>query len=540
MKTESPGEAQLPDHIAGLLKPDAYPHPVEHVELIQTHISYVLMAGDMVYKLKKPLDLGFLNFTTLRRRHYYCRQEVELNRRLCGDTYLGVVPVTRQGRRYRLDGRGEVIDYAVQMRRLPSDRMMDRVLADGRLTPEMLERLADKIARFHASSATGPQVERYGSPRTIERNWRENIDQTRPFVGRTLSSWQADFIEAAALAFLTRHRHAFEERVRAGRIRDCHGDLRASAVCFTDDICVYDCIEFNRRFRYADVASEVAFLAMDLDRRGRPDLADRFVARYQQTTGDDDLLRVLNFYKCYRAYVRGKVNSFQLDEPEIAEAAKATARTSARHYFELACRYAASDRLPIFIIMTGLSGTGKSAVASALAAKRDLAIISSDIVRKELAGIAEVDHQYEAYERGVYSREFTQQTYAALLDRARQLLAEGRSVIVDATFQRREWREQAFDLARQAGALVFCLETVADESIVRQRLVAREHDQAAISDARWETYLSQASRFEPVMEVGDWQHICLDTGQPFGDVVASAMNALEARLHPVALSGDRF
>jgi aminoglycoside phosphotransferase family enzyme/predicted kinase len=539
MRAESPVAAQLPEHIAGLMKPGPYPHPVKHVELIQTHISFVLIAGDMVYKLKKPLDLGFLNFTTLRRRHHYCRQEVELNRRLCGDTYLGVVPVTLQGGRYQLNGRGEIVDYAVQMRRLPADLMMDRLLTDGRLKAEMLDRLADKIAHFHASSATGPQVERYGSRRTIERNWRENMDQTRPFVGRTLSSWQADFLEAATLAFLTRHRTTFQERVHAGRIRDCHGDLRASAVCFTDDICVYDCIEFNRRFRYGDVASEVAFLAMDLDRRGRPDLADRFVARYQQTTGDDGLTHVLNFYKCYRAYVRGKVNSFQLDEPEIAEAAKVTARTSARHYFELACRYAASDRPPLLIIMTGLSGTGKSAVANALASNGGLRIISSDIVRKELAGLSEASHHYEAYDRGIYSRTFTQRTYAAILERARTLLSEGHSVILDATFQRRAWREQALDLARRSGVLAFCLETVADESVVRQRLDDREHDKAAISDARWETYLGQASRFEPVTELGDWQHIRLDTGQPFADVAAGAVSALDARLHPAGLGDDR-
>ncbi|MEX2314981.1 MAG: AAA family ATPase [Thermomicrobiales bacterium] len=520
------------------MEPDAYPHPVEHVELIQTHISYLLMAGDMVYKLKKPLDLGFLNFTTLRRRHYYCRQEVELNRRLCGATYLGVVPITRQGERYRIGGRGNVIDYAVNMRRLPDDLMMDRLLAEGRLKPEMLDRLADKIARFHAISATGPSIERFGSAATIERNWRENFDQTRPFVGRTLSSWQAAFLEASALAFLTRHRQGFVERVRAGYIRDCHGDLRASAVCFTDDICVYDCIEFNRRFRYADVASEVAFLAMDLDRRGRPDLAERFVAGYEQATGDEGMRRVLNFYKCYRAYVRGKVNSFQLDEPEIAAAAKASARTSARHYFELACRYAAGDRPSILIIMTGLSGTGKSAVANALASKRELRAISSDAVRKELAGISEVDHRYDAYERGIYSREFTQRTYAALLDRASSLLSEGQSVILDATFQRREWREQALDLACRLGALVFCIETVADESVVRERLAAREDDEAAISDARWETYVSQASRFEPVTELSDWQHIRLDTGQPLDDIVANAMNALVARLQPVAPDDD--
>lgn len=528
-------DSQLPGHIAGLLSPDAYQHPVERVELVQTHISYVLLAGDRVYKLKKPVDLGFLNFTTLRRRHYYCRQEVALNRRLCDDTYLGVVRVTEQDGLYQIGGSGNVVDYAVEMRRLPADRMMDQLLEAGQLEPEMVDRLAGKIATFHNASATGREIERFGSPRVIERNWRENFEQTRPFIGRTQTAWQAALLEASISAFVARNQRVFRERIAEGRIRDCHGDLRASAVCFIGDICVYDCIEFNRRFRYSDVASEVAFLAMDLDRRGRSDLADRFVARYQQESGDDGIGRVLNFYKCYRAYVRGKVNSFQLDVPEIPDAAKLTAQASARHYFELACRYTAIDRPPLLIVMAGLSGTGKSAVANALATEHGLHVIASDAVRKELAGVSAKEHRYGTYESGIYSAEFTERTYDAMREGARRLLIDGQSVVLDATFQQREQRERAMALARETGALAFCIETAADASVVRKRLTAREQDAATLSDARWETYLVQAERFEPINELDDWQHIRLDVGSPLEGVVADAVSELTARLVPAPL-----
>jgi aminoglycoside phosphotransferase family enzyme/predicted kinase len=529
----------LPAHIAALLQPGAYPHPVARIELLQTHISYVLLAGEFVYKIKKPLDLGFLNFSTLRRRHYYCREEVRLNRRLCSDTYLGVLPVTRSGDTFRIGGSGRVVDYAVQMRRLPDERMMDRLLAEGRLQPTMVDQLADTIAAFHSASASGPAIDRYGSPQTIERNWRENFDQTRPYIGVTLTSWQERLLQEYVSAFLTRNRQLLRARVRAERIRDCHGDLRSSAVCFTDAICVFDCIEFNRRFRYSDVASEVAFLVMDLDRRGRPDLADRFARRYQRASGDDQLWLVLSFYKCYRACVRGKVNSFQLSAPEIPIESKAGAQASARRYFELACRYAASERLPRLLIMAGLSGTGKTALANVLGKELGLHVISSDAVRKQLAGLAATDHRHEAYGAGIYSREFSRKTYTAMLGQARRLLAEGHSVILDATFLQRERREQAVELARRTGALFFCIETRADTEVVRRRLLAREHDESALSDALWETYLMQAERHDPVTELDTWHHIQLDAGRPPDAVVADGLAALAERLNPAPPSEYR-
>ncbi len=531
-------KTNLPAHIAGLLDPTAYPHPVGDVELVQTHISYVLMAGDVVYKIKKPLNLGFLNFTTLKRRHFYCNEEVRLNRRLCDDTYRGVVPVTQHGGTYRVGGSGTVVDYAVQMRRLPHDLMMDHLLSEDRVDAAMVERLADKIADFHHESETGARIDRFGSSRTIEQNWVENLDQVRPFIGVTLTDWQVAFVEATISAFLVRYQSVLEERVQSGRIRDCHGDLRASAVCFTDDICVYDCIEFNRRFRYSDVASEVAFLAMDLDRRGRPDLAECFVRRYQRVTGDDEMDRVLDFYKCYRAFVRGKVNSFQLDEPEIPTEAKNTARSSARHYFDLACQYASKFQIPSLVVMTGLSGTGKSTVAQGIASARDMTVVSSDAVRKQLAGLSEGTHRRDEYGGGIYSADFSRRTYSTMFERASALLTEGQSVVLDATFQQRKQRQDAFDLARRVGALAFVVETVADRSVVKQRLAAREQDETAISDATWETYLIQAERFEPVTDVDDWQHVRVDAGRPGFEVVASAVDDLARRLLPDALSSN--
>jgi predicted kinase len=283
------------------------------------------------------------------------------------------------------------------------------------------------------------------------------------------------------------------------------------------------------------VASEVAFLAMDLDRRGRSDLAERFVDRYQQASGDETLRDVLDFYRCYRAYVRGKVNSFQLDEPEVPDDAKATAREIAQNAFALACDYASRLGLPLLLVMTGLSGTGKSAVAERLAAARGAAVISSDVVRKQLAGIAATERRAAGYRQGLYSPQQTARTYAALRDRARPLLASGQSVVLDATFQQRAERERAFALAREAGALAFCVETVADADIVRQRLAARERDATAHSDAGWEIYLEQARNVDPVEELDGWQHLRVDSGRPLDLVVADAFAMLTARLKPMPL-----
>ncbi|MEE8346228.1 MAG: phosphotransferase, partial [Dehalococcoidia bacterium] len=316
-------ESALPPVIRALLDPAAYPHPVDSVKLIQTHISYVLLAGEHVYKIKKPVDFGFLDFSTLGKRRYYCRQEVILNARLCPGTYLGVSQIresdsrSASGRsRITVDGVGKVIEYAVHMRRLPDERMMDRLLESGDLTGQMVRALAERLAEFHARSETSPRIAEYGDW-AIRHAWEENLCQWAEYIGDTISEEQDRVIRAYGEAFFAREDELLRQRVSNLRIRDCHGDLRSDAVCFTDGICIYDCIEFNRRMRYTDVAGDVGFLAMDLDYRGHEGVAIDFVNAYVEASGDADLHRVIDFYKCYRACVRGKVEGFRSRMPEV-------------------------------------------------------------------------------------------------------------------------------------------------------------------------------------------------------------------------------
>ena len=329
----------LPEIIQALLDPQAYPDPPQKVELMQTQMSFVFLADDYVYKVKKPVDLGYLDYTTLEKRHFYCQREVELNRRLCPDAYLGVLPVTGHGGQIIFGGQGEAVEYAVKMRRLPQAMMMNALLANDKVTPEMLAGVAEKLAEFHRQAETSASISTFGGLDTITVNTEENFAQTEKYLGHTISREQYQRIRAYTNRFIQGNAALFKKRMAEGRIKDCHGDLHAAHICFCDSICIYDCIEFNDRFRYCDVASEVAFLAMDLDHYGRADLSGDFVNAYVTRSQDEELRALLDFYKGYRAYVRGKVESFKLDDPHISPEEKAGVLTVARHYFELAESY---------------------------------------------------------------------------------------------------------------------------------------------------------------------------------------------------------
>jgi aminoglycoside phosphotransferase family enzyme len=331
--------SELPELIKALLNPRLYPEPPRQVELVQTQMSYVLLAGDYVYKTKKPVDLGYLDYTTLEKRLVFCRKETELNRRLCPDAYLGVVEITYRNGHYALGGEGSIAEYAVKMRRLPGERMLDYLLPRGEVTPEMLADVAGLLAGFHARAETGGEINRIGGLNAVIQNTEENFAQTEPYFGEIIAPETYERLKSYTRGFIKANEDLFRKRVAAGHIRDCHGDLHAAHICFTEKICIYDCIEFNDRFRYTDVAAEVAFLAMDLDRYGRRDLSQAFVDAYIEASGDGELLKLLNFYKCYRAYVRGKVGCFQYDDPQIPAADKARIRADARGYFELAESY---------------------------------------------------------------------------------------------------------------------------------------------------------------------------------------------------------
>lgn len=328
------------DLVAALLDPAAYPEPTSRVELVQTHISWVFLTDRHAYKMKKPVDLGFLNFTTLRRRHHYVKQELILNRRLCPTIYLAVLPVTASRSGVKVGGRGQPVEYILKMVRMPQERMMDEVAARGELSEELLDRLAAVLAPFYQKAATGPHINRYGEPGIIIYNHEENFARMKAQVGEFLSRELFEEIRDFARGFLAHQRPLLRRRLQDGRIRDCHGDLHMANICLANGIYVFDCIEFNPRFRYGDVAADVAFLAMDLDYHGLSEFSRHFAAGFAAAAADDDLLQILDFYKCYRACVRGKIKALTAGEPEVPVEERRLAREAARAYFALAGDYA--------------------------------------------------------------------------------------------------------------------------------------------------------------------------------------------------------
>jgi aminoglycoside phosphotransferase family enzyme len=337
---------QLPDFVNYLLQPAAYKPVPESVKLVQTHISYVLITDDFVYKFKKPVDFGFLDFTTLALRKLYCREELVLNQRLCPSIYLGLVALEKKDNTFNLveDGNAdseEIVEFGVRMKRMPEERMMARLIRSGSLTPEMIDAICDVLVPFYAKADGGPEIREFGRPEAVGVNIFENFSQTEPFIDSdSLSRNQFDRIKNFSEKFLQQE-DLFSKRIEAGRIRDCHGDLYSANICLADKVYIFDCIEFNKRFRYCDVASDIAFLAMDLDFHGLRDLSERFVSRFIDLSKDDSLEKMLNFYKCYRAYVRGKINLFTANAPEVDMVTKKQCLDMGHKYFQLAEQYAA-------------------------------------------------------------------------------------------------------------------------------------------------------------------------------------------------------
>ncbi len=508
--------SDLPEMVQALLAPETYPERPAVVELVQTQMSFVFLAGDYVYKIKKPVDLGYLDYTTLQKRRHFCEQEVTLNRRLCPDAYLGVVPVTEREGGYRLGGEGVAVEYAVKMRRLPREGMLDVMLAGEKVTEAMMAAVAEKLAGFHARAETSSAIIAFGRIDAITRNTDENFAQTEKYVGQTLARETYDRIKSYTEGFIQENERLFDKRVADGRIRDCHGDLHAAHVCFTDGICIYDCIEFNDRFRYSDIAAEVAFLAMDLDHYGRADLSRRFVDTYIDKSGDAELKELLKFYQGYRAYVRGKVACFQLDDPYIARAEKERIRGVATGYFDLSVAY--TRKRPLLVITVGLVGTGKSALARTLAGRFGLAVISSDVTRKRLAGIPPTEHRFEEFHSGIYSADFNRLTYDTMFTTAVELLGKGTPVILDAAFLRAGERERAQEIARAAGADFLIIECRLDEAAIQERL-ARRLVEGSVSDGRPEVLEFQRGIFEPVTADNPAEHLVIDTSPPVDELV---------------------
>ncbi len=325
--------------VKALMTPEAYEDNPGSIELVQTHISFVFLTKNFVYKMKKAVNLGFLDFTSLEKRRFFCEKELELNRRLCRDMYLAVVPINK-GYAIKINGEGETVEYAVKMKRMPQDQMMSRLIEKNKVDKRLVDRIAKIIAEFHSKAETNERISKFGSVETIETNWTENFEQTEEYAGKTIFIEDAKLIRERVEDFVEENVSLFEKRIAEGRVRDCHGDIHSGNIFAADGIYIFDAIEFNERFRYSDVAADVAFLSMDLDFRKRSDLSDFFVERYIIYSGDQELTKLLPFYKCYRAYTRGKVVSFKLNDHNIGNKDKNASAEEAKKYFKLAADYA--------------------------------------------------------------------------------------------------------------------------------------------------------------------------------------------------------
>ena len=501
--------ARLPE----LLRPAAFAHRATDLQLRETHISWIILAGEYAYKIRKPVNFGFLDFSSPEKRLADCEAELALNRRLCPDLYLGIVQVVERGGCLAFGGEGRRVEPAVQMRRLPESGMLPNLLERYAADERLMERIAQQLADFHASARTGPGVDEHGSLQTIRANWDENFAQTSDCDEHVLPAAHRAAIHDYVDAFLAANEEALDHRVASQRIRDGHGDLHAGSVCVARRrVYLFDCIEFNERFRCADVAAEVAFLAMDLDHAGRADLGHFFVNAYVRHSGDRDVLSLLDFYKCYRAYVRGKVLAFRLSDTRLNLAKRQRITREARAYFDLGLAYARPPSTPMLLVTMGLPASGKTTLAHNLAARLGLVHLSSDIVRKRLVGMRPTEHATDNFGQGLYTPKMSQRTYGLLRRSAMWWLRRGQSVILDATYGKPSERSVLRHAARRCGARLLVIVCRADEAVLEARLAARVDDQGAASDARLELWPALRAAFVEPIELSE--AVTVDTSQP--------------------------
>ncbi|HEU0273940.1 MAG TPA: AAA family ATPase, partial [Candidatus Udaeobacter sp.] len=466
----SPRNGQSQELIAFLESPESYPHKPAEVRTIQTHISWVFIASPFVFKVKKPVNLGFLDFSTLEKRHYFCQREIALNRRLAPEVYLEVVPIYKTTSGFSFNPGGEIAEYAVKMKELPHGGPGRRNLGEGGFLDELLkrnlvsekeiDRVISELRRFYEAENPTPEIEQWGTPETLKISTDENFTQVERFIGKTISPGAFEAIRHYTNQFYRMNENLFRERIQQRRILDCHGDLRLDHVHLTpQSTIIFDCIEFNDRFRYIDVANDLAFLAMDFDFEGRSDMGNLFLRNAARELGDAGILKVANFYKCYRAVVRGKVESIQATEKETEDPREHEAE--AARYFQLSLRYSIAGSEPLILVVMGRIGTGKSTIAKRLASELGWPVFSSDKIRKTLAGVALTQRTPSDLRDKVYSTQMMRKTYGNLFKDAlaavrcshgrRPRLSQSRNgVVLDATFSTRAVRKLLHDKCSKA------------------------------------------------------------------------------------------
>jgi uncharacterized protein len=529
-----------------LLRPHSYPHRPKSVRLAQTHASFVFIVPPFVYKVKKPVNFSFLDFSTLEKRRHFCEREVALNRRLAPRVYLGVAPISMRQDRFTFGAGDQVVEYAVKMRKLSNRRFLDQLVERDEVTLGDLNRIAEVLKRFYQRQQPTEAIEAWGRIDRLRISTEENFRQTRKFIGpaassfslapapdkpgqsrHTISSRAFETIRYYTNRFYVQNRRLFASRIQQRRIRDCHGDLHLEHIHITPRaLNIYDCIEFNDRFRYVDVANDAAFLAMDLDYEGRPDLACHFARRLASALEDEGMPRLMDFYKCYRAYVRGKVESLHSVADTAPEEERQSCAERARRYFQLALRYAIAGSQPVVLVVMGRIASGKSTLARALGAELGWEVYCSDHARKKIAGVPIFERRSAEAREHLYSAGMTKRTYDHLLASAEAQVQNGRSVILEATFARREHRELLAKRLGKRGIPWRVLEAQASNAMIKQRLRRRGARPGEVSDARLEDFAMLTDLYQKPTEFPPRQWAKVRTNGPLDQTVTKALKQL--------------
>jgi aminoglycoside phosphotransferase family enzyme/predicted kinase len=463
---------------------ECYPHATSTFEVFETHISYVILTGKFVYKFKKPVDLGFLDFTTLDKRKYYCEEELRLNRRLAPEMYLAVVSVHGALEQPVVEGEGRLLEYAVKMQQFDTADRMDLVTARGELTASHIDQLAQIVAEFHAQIPIAAKDTQFGSLAVIRQRIMQNFEQVLQHTDdaeiNNMCRQVRDWSEAA----LDKRQDLIAQRKQQGSVRECHGDMHMANIILPEGKpVVYDCIEFSDDLRWIDTISEVAFLYMDLDFHQQHKLALRFLNQYLSRSGDYGGLRLLCIYLVYRAMVRAKVNSIEAQQQSANREIVAECLATTKRYLALARNYIESFAAPVLIILHGLSGSGKSWLAKQLLESYGAIHIRSDVERKRLLGLEAKAKTKSALGKGAYSADMTARTYQRLLELAGLIIQAGPPVIVDATFLKKHHREQFQQLARSLDVPYIILDLRANEETLKSRIVKRGEQEQDASEA---------------------------------------------------------
>lgn len=522
-------------NIANILRPEAFDHPVKNIELIETHISAVVLTGDFVYKIKKPVDFGFLDFSTLEKRHACCMEELRLNRRMAPEIYLDVVAITGSPESPLIGGSGEAIEYAVKMAQFPQSAQLDHRLAAGQLRPEHMDAIAHMVADFHQRIDVADDTMDFGTKDAVYQPVDENFRQIDEHIDTTPYAGTLAMLEQWSRAGYQRLSSVFEQRKHDGFIRECHGDMHLRNMLWLGSVeggaeaeveggrpLVFDCIEFNANLRWIDVISEVAFLVMDLQSRQQPQLANRFLNSYLEATGDYAGISVLSFYLCYRALVRAKVDALRLEQKNLAPQERAQSLAEFESYLELASSYAKSTTAKL-IIMRGMSASGKSTVSQQLLDAAGMIRIRSDVERKRLFDIAATTRAADDIDAGIYTTQASEKTYAKLLELASKVISAGYSVIVDAAFLKYEQRQPFLQLAKSLAVPCVILEVTAPAEVLRQRIIARKND---VSDAGLAVLEHQLNSWQPLHEEEKKNAVVVDTTEKLQiDTMIAAIEA---------------